>query len=124
MWETPNAYPLYFSNEWFGGMATDLGQLVDRLDRYANMTCYIPSGMKGSNDKIMNMMMIKLTKCWDGYLSTAPKCGNTFIQQSNAICISRTKARSLYQAVEARSLIHQEAATAAAAAAAAAVTAS
>lgn len=97
MWETPNAFPLHFP-DWFGGVAKDFGELMDRLDKYASMTCYFP----GRDSK-----MIKLTKCWHGYLSTAPRCNNMPILQSNAICVSRNMASSLYRTLEAKALIHQ-----------------
>jgi FkbM family methyltransferase len=45
MWETPNFYPLHFPDDAFGGAAaavTDFGQLIHRLDVYANMTCTFP----------------------------------------------------------------------------------
>jgi Methyltransferase FkbM domain len=97
MWETPNVYPLHFPT-WFGGIAKSFGELIDRLDQHAHMSCYIP----GTGSK-----MIRLTKCWDGYLSTAPLCKNWPIHQSNAICVSRTKASSLYRTLEAKALIYQ-----------------
>jgi Methyltransferase FkbM domain len=98
MWETPNVYPLHFP-DWFGGIAKSFGELLDRLDQHAHMSCYIP----GTGSK-----MIKLTKCWDGYLSTARSCKNTkTIHQSNAICVSRTRASALYRTLEANALIYQ-----------------
>jgi hypothetical protein len=66
MWELPNVYPLQFP-DWFGGVAMDFGELIDLLDKHASMSCYIPG--RDSN-------MIKLTKCWDMYLSNAPRCNN------------------------------------------------
>jgi Methyltransferase FkbM domain len=97
MWETPNDYPLHFPH-WFGNVANSFGELIDRLDKHARMSCYIP----GTGSR-----MIKLTKCWDGYLSNAPPCNGLPLHQSNAICVSRTKASSLYQTLEANALVHQ-----------------
>ena len=103
MWETPNNFPLHFPAT-MGGPAFTFGELIDRLDG-VGMTCYFP-GQRGQT-------MIRLTSCAaqqvaDTVCHASPHCPyrTCKLQHSNALCVHRQRASTLYAALEKASLVY------------------
>jgi hypothetical protein len=124
MWETPNKFPVTFP-DWFGGEVQTYEELFAVLGEHADMSCYFPS----TEDTEGNHYVIKLSDgcftipaleshykgaipvsnkpgplseerdefCASPHCPYKKGCPITF---SNAMCVNREKAPSLYQAME------------------------
>lgn len=104
MWETPNSFPINFTQA-MGGIVKSFPQLIDTLDRYAGMTCYFP----GTGGRAM-----KMTGCMEAF-KKAPRCSggncpyeNCGPDHSNAMCVHRVLAKPLYEAMEVGALTNEE----------------
>jgi hypothetical protein len=94
MWETPNNFPIDFP-DYMGGKVNSFGQLVEALNKYGGMTCYFP----GNSNKA-----VRITGCSQAVRND--KKASCKILHNNAMCVHREIASSLYNAMEASSLIY------------------
>ena len=116
--ETPNEFPITFQAPGHSGKVETYEELFDLLDAHAGMSCYFPSEEDGKGQHFAvklgaSCFLVNDAKSGDHVCKheACPyntKRGGCPIAFSNAMCVNRKAAPSLYRAMEDAALYNHD----------------